>query len=67
MMRSLPLSLAFLLAPGTALACAVCAPGSEETRNAFMLSTFFLTALPLLIIFSGVYWLRRAYMAPPSR
>jgi len=67
MMRYLPLSTLLMLSPGAAFACAVCAPGSEESRNAFMFSTLFLTTLPLLILFSGVYWLRRAYMAPPSR
>jgi hypothetical protein len=67
MMRTLPLSLVLAFAPGSALACAVCAPGSEETRNAFMFSTLFMTTLPLLLIFSGLFWLRRTYMASGRR
>jgi len=61
-----PAILALLASPQAAMACAVCAPGSQESRDAFMYSTLFMTALPLMLIFGGVYWLRSAYMAPPS-
>ena len=54
-----------LLTPQWAFACAVCA-GANEDNDAFLYSTLFMTALPLMIIFGGVYWLRSSYMAPPS-
>ncbi len=48
------------LAPNTAFACAVCFTGrSDETRIAFIATTVLMTALPLLMIGSLVWWLRR--------
>ena len=53
------LAAAALLCPGAAEACAVCGPGTEESRVAFILTTAFMTALPLALIGGVVYWLRR--------
>jgi ABC-type tungstate transport system substrate-binding protein len=48
------------LAPNAAVACAVCFTGrSDETRIAFMLTTVLMTALPLLLIGSLIWWLLR--------
>ncbi len=53
-------ALAILLAPDIAAACSVCFSGrSDETRVAFIATTALLTALPLLLIGSLVWWLRR--------
>lgn len=57
--RRLGSGLALVLAasPRVAEACAVCfSGGSEETRTAFILTTIFLTALPLLLIGGLVVW-----------
>ena len=53
------LAAAALLLPGAAEACAVCGPGTEESRVAFILTTAFMTALPLALIGGIVYGLRR--------
>ena len=53
------LALGLVLSPQIASACAVCFSGSEENRMAFLLTTIFLTLLPLLLIGSLVWWLRR--------
>jgi hypothetical protein len=46
--------------PEVGRACAVCFSGrSEETRQAFTLTTVFLTFLPLLAIGGMVWWLRK--------
>jgi hypothetical protein len=58
---ALPLivSTAVLFVPQLAAACAVCFAGrSDETRIAFVVTTAFMTALPLLTIGSLVWWLR---------
>ena len=44
--------------PGLALACAVCQPGTEENRFAFIATTAFMTALPLSVVGAIVWWLR---------
>jgi hypothetical protein len=60
-----PRILSFLAAmlvawPGVAAACAVCFSGrTDETRIAFGISTAFMTLLPLIVIGSAVWWLRR--------
>jgi hypothetical protein len=46
--------------PKMAYACAVCFTGrADETRTAFIATTGLLTALPILLIGSLVWWLRR--------
>jgi hypothetical protein len=52
-----------LAAPASAWACAVCGPGTEENRTAFILTTAFLTLLPLAVIGTIIGWLvKRARM-----
>ena len=54
------ISTAVLLAPRLAAACAVCFTGrADETRIAFLVTTGLLSALPILLIGSLVWWLRR--------
>ncbi len=54
------ISTAILLVPRLAAACAVCFTGrADETRIAFLATTGLLTALPILLIGSLVWWLRR--------
>jgi hypothetical protein len=48
------------LAPETARACAVClASTQDDTRLAFIVTTGFMTFLPLGIVGGCVWWLRR--------
>ena len=42
-----------------ALACSVCFDSKEERRAAFMITTVFLTVLPLALVFGTIYWLRK--------
>ncbi len=54
------ISTAVLLAPRLAAAWAVCFTGrADETRIAFLATTGLLSALPILLIGSLVWWLRR--------
>lgn len=47
-------------APRAAEACAVCGAGrDEENRAAFLLTTAFLSLLPLVMVGGFVWWLRR--------
>ncbi len=49
-----------VLAPRIAPACSVCMAGrDDETRTAFLLTTLFLTVLPLALIGGLVWWLTR--------
>ena len=49
---------AVALIPETAHACAVCFSASEENREAFLLTTAFLTFLPLGMVSGAGLWLR---------
>ncbi len=54
------ISTAVLFVPRLAAACAVCFTGrADETRIAFLATTGMLSALPILLIGSLVWWLRR--------
>jgi len=54
------IALAIVLSPQLASACSVCMTGkSDETRLAFIVTTAFLTFLPLGLIGGFVWWLRR--------
>ncbi len=55
---TIPLVLAVLLAPKVAEACSVCFSGQDQARVAFIASTAFMTALPLLLVGGLVFWLR---------
>ena len=57
---ALMVSTAVVLAPQLAAACAVCFTGrADETRVAFLATTGFLTALPILMVGTLVWWLCR--------
>jgi hypothetical protein len=45
--------------PGLADACAVCFEASDENREAFTITTVFMTTLPLLMIGGVVSWFWR--------
>jgi len=47
--------------PGTAYSCAVCFSGSEESLQAYYLTTVFLTLLPVLMLASIGYWIFRKH------
>ena len=54
------LALLVIAAPGVSQACFACMSGREdETRVAFIATTAFLTALPLLLFGGFLWWLRR--------
>ena len=54
--------LAICIFSSAANACPVCFAAEEEARKAFLGSTAFLTLLPLFMIFSVVYFLRRKFI-----
>jgi hypothetical protein len=56
---AVPLFLAVALAPETSDACPVCMSNREASRLAYLGTTIFLSALPLMMVGSGVFWLRR--------
>ncbi len=61
-LRTVPLPallVAVVLSPEIAHACAVCASGTEESRTAFILTTIFLSLMPLVLIGSLIWWVRR--------
>ena len=47
--------------PGTAYSCAVCFSGTEESLQAYYLTTAFLTLLPVLMLASIGYWIYRKH------
>ena len=53
--------LIFFFLPGTANACAVCFSASEETLEAFYVTTIFLTLLPVVLLFTIGYWIYRKH------
>lgn len=58
------IALAILWSPQFASACSVCMTGkTDETRVAFIVTTAFLTFLPLGMIGGFVWWLRRRAFA----
>jgi hypothetical protein len=66
MRRASLLSTLLLLAPGTALACAVCAGGNPANRFAFFASTIVLSLLPLGMFAAAFLWLRARLRARGS-
>ncbi len=54
---------AVLLAPQVSEACPVCFQArNEANRIAFTLTTILLTALPLAMIGSAIFWLRQRFL-----
>ena len=58
-MRAAILTIALVLIPDWAQACAACGFGEDESRIAYIGTTAFLSFLPLVLIGGGVlyYWL----------
>ena len=52
-----------LLLVNVAQACSVCFSATEENRFMFIATTGFLTFVPLILVGSFVYWLRRKMKA----
>lgn len=53
------IALALVWSPQIGWACSVCSAGrDEQSRLAFILTTAFMTFLPLLLIGAAVWWLR---------
>lgn len=53
-------ALGMLAVPRIIHACSVCSAGTDDaSRTAFILTTAFLTFLPLMLVGGGVWWLRR--------
>jgi hypothetical protein len=48
--------------PDLANACPVCSPGDDESRTAFLMTTAFLTALPLTVLGGAIGFLRWRYL-----
>jgi hypothetical protein len=59
--RAWPLAILILglLAPAASDACPVCFSGSDRSRLAFFGTTILMSLLPLGLIGSGLWWLRR--------
>ena len=58
-MRKAATAIAFSLAAlpaQRALACAVCFSGRDESRVAYLLTTIFMTSLPIVALGIGIYW-----------
>ena len=55
----LVLGLTILFGPGLAEACSVCFSARDENRTAFLVTTIFLSVLPLALIGSAIWWLWR--------
>ena len=61
LMLKFTLILSMFHLPGTAYSCAVCFTGSEESLQAYYLTTVFLTLLPVLMLASIGYWIYRKH------
>jgi hypothetical protein len=61
--RTAASALGALLTPEIAAACSVCFSGRDETRAAFLATTVLLSALPLAMVGSLVFWLYRRSLA----
>ena len=48
-----------LLLPTSAEACSVCFSANTKTRFAFIFTTFVLSLLPLIMVGSVLYWIKR--------
>lgn len=68
-MRNAIATLAFVLSafPQEALACAVCFSGRDESRIAYLLTTIFMTSLPILALGAGIYWVVKKANAADSQ
>jgi hypothetical protein len=60
-------ALTLLFAPDLAQACSVCFGGEEQTRMAFIVTTAFLSILPLALVAGLALWLRSRAKALEAR
>ena len=60
-------ALAVLLAPELAQACSVCFSGQDQSRTAFVVTTAFLSILPLALIAGMALWIRSRARALEAR
>ncbi len=60
-------ALAVLLAPELAQACSVCFSGQDQSRTAFIVTTAFLSVLPLALIAGMALWIRSRARALEAR
>ncbi len=60
-------ALAVLLAPELAQACSVCFSGQDQSRTAFIVTTAFLSVLPLAFIAGMALWIRSRARALEAR
>lgn len=44
-----------------ALACAVCFSGRDESRIAYLLTTIFMTAIPMAALAVGIHWVVKKF------
>ena len=58
-MRVIGAGIVSSLLPTVADACAVCVGGNEENRIAFIVTTIFLTIVPLIVIGGTVRWAQK--------
>ena len=64
-MRKLLIAAALTTLPAQqALACAVCFSGRDESRIAYLITTIGMTAMPLLALGAGIWWVVRKANAP---
>ncbi len=56
---ALLLTAALLVGARSALACAVCLSGGEQTREAYYISTVLMMLSPFLLLGLLLFWLRR--------
>jgi hypothetical protein len=71
-MRSILAATALALLPAQqALASAVCFSGRDESRVAYLLTTLFMTAIPIAALAAGIVWVvrkaARQHDASPGR
>ena len=68
-MRTTPalVALAVLLVPELAQACSVCFSGQDQSRTAFIVTTAFLSVLPLAFIAGMALWIRSRARALEAR
>jgi hypothetical protein len=62
----LVVSLALVGLCESARACGVCVSATEETRQAYYLTTVLMMTVPFALLAGIVIWLRRVLRAPPQ-
>lgn len=49
-----------------AVACAVCFSGRDESRVMYLLTTIFMTLIPIAVLGAGIYWVVKKATATDS-